>query len=180
MDLGAHVQRVFHRELLLCDKQLRRKEAFVDGDIRAFRMLQPPLVRISVAGVGELEAVPVEDEADRPIESMNGRHSLDDNAVLLVDDLIHALVVELGNLELLALRVHVAKARGRVPGQHLFHMRDRIGRSVFFLGAVRPPNAQGYLTVRNDPAHPKITEITEMVAMQMPDENLIEVVERNR
>ena len=51
----------------------RRQEALVDGDVGALRVLEPPLIGIGVAAVGERQAVPFEDEAHRAIERVDCR-----------------------------------------------------------------------------------------------------------
>ena len=67
MGLGTNDQRFERTEALFCDHQSRRQKAFMDGDVRALRMLNPPFVRVSIAGVRERQPVPFEDEAYGPI-----------------------------------------------------------------------------------------------------------------
>jgi len=50
--LGADIKGILHGELLLFNEQLRRLEAFMDGDIGIPGMLKPPFVWIGVATEG--------------------------------------------------------------------------------------------------------------------------------
>ena len=62
--MGSDIQSFDRRKTLLGDEQDRREEALVNRNVRALRVLDPPLVRNRVARVRELEPVPFEDEAD--------------------------------------------------------------------------------------------------------------------
>ena len=64
-------------------------------------MLDPPFVGEGATAIGELQAVPLENAADRSISGVYCRNGAYDDAVLLVDDFVHTLVVELGDLDAL-------------------------------------------------------------------------------
>ena len=80
----------------------------MDGDVSAFRVLHPPFVRVGIAAEGKFEPVSFEDEAHRAIKRMDRREAPDGNAVLFVDDLLDARVVELGEFDLEPAGVHVS------------------------------------------------------------------------
>jgi hypothetical protein len=82
-------------------------------------VLDVPLVGDRVAPVDELESVPLEDEAHRPIQAVNGRDAADDHAVLFEDHLVHAVEGELVDLQHPSAKVDHARADSYVPDVHL-------------------------------------------------------------
>ena len=74
----------------------------MNGQVGTLGVLHVPLVRVGIATEHELEAVPLQAEADRPIDDVVGRPRANRDAVLLVDDLVLALEVELVDDDLAA------------------------------------------------------------------------------
>ncbi len=103
------------------DKQRGRKKALVDGEVRAGGMFGVPFVWIRVAPVNKLYPVPLEDEADRPIETMNGGDAANNNVVFIVDHLVDSVERKLVDLELSATKVNDTAARADVSLVHLVH-----------------------------------------------------------
>ena len=109
VDLRTHQQRGLGREAHLVDQIGHRDKALVDDEIGVQGVLREPGIGIGVAREDELEAVPLEAVAHRAVDHVDGGPRADDDAVLLVDDLVLALVVELVDLEALP-------RRGQAPG----------------------------------------------------------------
>ena len=82
------------------------------------------------------------------IGHLHGGEGADRDAVLLVDHGVLGSVVELLNLDLKAAEIDEAGASGKVPGVHLNHFVDRVGRTQFPGCAVGTPDSQWFV-----PAH---------------------------
>ena len=119
MDLGADRESALWRELELLDHVGHGNEAFVDRNVGALRILRVPLVRIGIPTKHELETVPLDDEAHRSIEGVDGRNGTNRDAVLLIDDCVHFRVVELGDIEMISPWIGEALAAVEVPGERL-------------------------------------------------------------
>ena len=74
-----------------------RNSSSVGGRRATDRKLQPPFIRERVTAERKLQSVPLEDEAHRPIQRVDRGNAADGDA--MVDQLVDALTVELGDLE---------------------------------------------------------------------------------
>ena len=86
MDRRHSVQGLHVRELPLLHRHVGHEDGLVDRQIDALSVLNPPFVGERVAGEGQGEAVPFQDEAGGLLEVNSGNAS-DHDAVVLVDDL---------------------------------------------------------------------------------------------
>ena len=145
----------------------------MDGDIGRRCILYPPLIGEGVAAECKFQSIPLEDKAHRPIQRMNSRNAADGDAVLLVNDLINALVVELVDLEHLTPYVNISLSATAIPCEHLLHVLYGVGGSELGLVATRTPNPQRYDAIADYPTIPKVCQGAEMVRVKVTDEDLV-------
>ena len=82
----------------------------ITGSIGIFGMFDIPFVGIGIASVDKFHFFPLKDEADRSVETVHRRNASDGDALVLIDDFVLSLVVELGNLGLVAPEIDLAGA----------------------------------------------------------------------
>ena len=80
-----------------------------------------PIVGICVATVHKLQSVPLQNEADGPIEPVNGRDTANDHAVFFIDNFVDSVERKLVNLELPSPKVDHTGTSFDVPLVHFLH-----------------------------------------------------------
>ncbi len=114
----------------------------MDGNVRTLGIFDIPFIGRCIAAIYERQIIPLEDEAHRSIDRVDGREALDDNTVFLEDDLVVRKVGKLVNLKLAAPEIDDARTRRDIPEVHLLHMFHRVLGAVFWCVPTWAPDAQ--------------------------------------
>ena len=104
---------------------------------------------------------------------MDGGEGTDRDPVVLVDDLVHALVVELVDLGVVAPEVDKPGTAREIPGVHLLHLLDGVLGAEFRNRAAGTPDSQGQYPPHERAADEQLPDGTEVIAVQVADEDLV-------
>ena len=151
---------------------------FGDEHIGPPGVLRGQPVRAAIPGPHERQAVPVQPVRRGPVHVVRPPPVADRHSVLVVADAVVVLVVELVDLDLVALAHRPAGERLRVPVGHLLHALDHLGDAL-----VRPAARRAVYPQRLPPRRPRreavqVRQLAVVIHVQVGDEDVVDVLDR--
>ena len=145
----------------------------MDGDICAGGMLDEPFVGERVAANHEFQVGILKDEAHGAIACVDRWNRADRDAVLLVDDCVHAFVIELLDSDFSRLGAEHEVACFGIPIIGFEEVLDRIGGAHVFGLPGRSPDAQWLRATCGPSACPQCGQVTPVVGVQVSQEDFV-------